>query len=77
MALDTWYYVTGVYDADAKTMDVYLNGELDNGLLVGPVEGVQKNSRKNVYAGEAKRLDRLASRARSTTCEPLAAADGG
>ena len=28
---NTWYYVTGVYNAAAQTMDVYLNGALDNG----------------------------------------------
>ena len=50
-ALNTWYYVTGVYNAKAKTMDVYLNGELDNGFLLGPVMGIQKSSRKNIYIG--------------------------
>jgi hypothetical protein len=52
LALDTWYYVTGVYDAKAKTMDVYLNGELDNGFLLGPVMGNQKASRQIVYVGK-------------------------
>ena len=52
LALNTWYYVAGVYDAKAKTMDVYLNGELDNGFLLGPVTGIQKSSRKNVYVGK-------------------------
>ena len=51
LALDTWYYVTGVYNAKAKTMDVYLNGELDNGFLQGPVMGSQRSSRENVYVG--------------------------
>ncbi len=51
LALNTWYYVAGVYNAKAKTMDVYLNGELDNGVLVGPVTGSQKSSRENVYVG--------------------------
>ena len=51
LALDTWYYVAGVYNARAKTMDVYLNGELDNGFLLGPVMGLQKSSRQNVYVG--------------------------
>ena len=52
LALNTWYYVAGVYDAKAKTMDVYLNGELDNGFLLGPVMGNQKASRQNVYVGK-------------------------
>jgi hypothetical protein len=51
LALDTWYYVAGVYNAKAKTMDVYLNGERDNGFLLGPVTGIQKNSRQNLYVG--------------------------
>ena len=58
LALNTWYYVAGVYNAKAKTMDVYLNGELDNGFLVGPVMGIQKSSRKNVYVGRRSDSDR-------------------
>ena len=57
LALNTWYYVTGVYNAKAKTMDVYLNGELDNGFLLGPVTGIQKSSRKNVYVGRRSDAD--------------------
>ncbi len=34
---NTWYHVAGVYDADARTLDVYLNGRLDNGPLQGTV----------------------------------------
>lgn len=45
----TWYHVAGVYDAQAKTMDVYLNGKPDNGFLLGPVTGSQLSSRSNVY----------------------------
>ena len=59
LALDTWYYVAGVYNAEAKTMDVYLNGELDNGVLVGPVMGIQKSSRENVYAGRRSDSDQF------------------
>jgi hypothetical protein len=59
LALDTWYYVTGVYDAEAKTMDVYLNGELDNGVLAGPVMGMQKASGKDVYIGRRSDFDGL------------------
>ena len=51
LALDTWYYLTGVYNAKTRTMDVYLNGELDNGPLSGRVTGRQINSRGNVYVG--------------------------
>ena len=35
MVTNQWYFVTGVYNAAAQTMDVYLNGVLDNGSLVG------------------------------------------
>jgi ABC-type nickel/cobalt efflux system permease component RcnA len=62
LALDKWYYVTGVYNAKAKTMDVYLNGELDNGVLVGPVMGIQKISRKNVFIGRRSDTDRFTGR---------------
>ena len=59
LALDKWYYLTGVYNAEAKTMDVYLNGELDNGVLMGPVMGMQKTSGKNVYIGRRSDFDGL------------------
>jgi hypothetical protein len=59
LALDTWYYVTGVYNAEAKTMDVYLNGELDNGVLVGSVMGMQKASHSEVYIGRRSDTERF------------------
>ena len=37
LARDTWYYVAGVYDADARTMNVYLNGHSDDGYLLETV----------------------------------------
>jgi len=46
-----WYHLAGVYDAQAKTMDVYLNGRPDNGLLLGPVTSSQLSSRSSVYVG--------------------------
>jgi hypothetical protein len=46
-----WYQVAGVYDSKARTLDVYLNGELDNGLIVGSVTGAQHSSRSRVYIG--------------------------
>jgi hypothetical protein len=46
-----WYHVAGVYDAQAKTMDVYLNGRPDNGVLLGPVTDSQRSSRLSVYVG--------------------------
>jgi len=59
LALNTWYFVAGVYNAEAKTMDVYLNGELDNGFLRGPVMGIQKSSRENVYVGRRSDSDQF------------------
>jgi glucose/arabinose dehydrogenase/chitodextrinase len=51
LQVNTWYYVTGVYDASARTLDVYLNGNLDNGALVGTVTSAQQNSGQNVNIG--------------------------
>jgi hypothetical protein len=48
---DTWYHVAGVYDADARTLHVYLNGQLDDGFLHGPVAPAQKTSSQNVCVG--------------------------
>ena len=48
---NTWYHVAGVYNATTKTMDVYLNGVLDNGTLVGTVTASQQNSTANVNIG--------------------------
>ncbi len=48
---NTWYHIAGVYNAATKTMDVYLNGVLDNGALVGAVTASQQNSTSNVNIG--------------------------
>jgi len=48
---NTWYHIAGVYNATTQTMDVYLNGVLDNGNLVGTVTATQKNSTANVDIG--------------------------
>jgi hypothetical protein len=48
---DHHYHVAGVYNAEARTLDVYLNGKLDNGLLFGSVTGRQHSSRLPVYIG--------------------------
>ena len=57
LVVDTWYHVAGVYSAEAQTLDVYLNGKLDNGLLVGPVTGTQRSSRAAVYVGRRSDLE--------------------
>src|SRR6266498_145715 len=46
-----WYHVAGVYDAAAQTLSVYLNGQLDNGLLIGTITATQLNSLLNVNIG--------------------------
>ena len=40
-ALNTWYHVAGVYNASAQTLDIYVNGVLDDGLLSGKVPSSQ------------------------------------
>ena len=57
LVVGKWYHVAGVYDADARTLDVYLNGELDNGVLVGTVTGGQRSSREKVYVGRRSNLE--------------------
>jgi RHS repeat-associated protein len=51
LQLHQWYYVAGVYDAQAQTMTVYLNGVPDNGTLVGTVAATQYNTDLNVMIG--------------------------
>jgi glucose/arabinose dehydrogenase/chitodextrinase len=48
---NTWYHIAGVYNATTQTLDVYLNGTLDNGQLVGTVTSSQQNSTANVTIG--------------------------
>ena len=40
-SLNTWYHVAGVYNASARTLDIYVNGVLNNGVLVGAVPASQ------------------------------------
>ncbi len=51
LVLGRWYHVAGVYDAEARTLDVYLNGKLDNGSLLGTVTSKQHSSRSPVNVG--------------------------
>ncbi len=57
LAAGVWYHVAGVYDAGAQTLDVYLNGQLDNGFLLGPVTPAQHSSRADVYVGRRSDLE--------------------
>ena len=52
LAVNSWYQVAGVYNASERTLDVYLNGKLDNGQLLGLVTGRQHSSRSAVYVGK-------------------------
>jgi glucose/arabinose dehydrogenase len=52
LTVNTWYFVTGVYDASARTMHVYLNGILDDGDVVGNVTSTQKDSLLPVNIGQ-------------------------
>ena len=51
IALNTWYHVAGVYNATSRTLDIYVNGVLANGVLVGTVPASQSNSTVNVNIG--------------------------
>lgn len=55
LTLDTWYHVAGVYDAESRALNVYLDGELDNGSLLGVVPGRQHASREAVCIGRRSR----------------------
>ena len=48
---NTWYHVTGVYNAATSQLHVYLNGQLDDGTLLGTVTSTQRNSSVNVNIG--------------------------
>ncbi|VIO79406.1 Exoglucanase B [Bradyrhizobium ivorense] len=48
---NTWYHIAGVYNAATQTLNVYLNGVLDNGQLLGTVTNSQQNSTANVNIG--------------------------
>jgi concanavalin A-like lectin/glucanase superfamily protein len=49
--LNTWYHVAGVYNAANRTLDIFVNGVLDNGILTGSVPAVQSLPNSNVYIG--------------------------
>ncbi len=47
----TWYHVAGTFDGRTRRLDVFLNGRLDNGPLLGAVSNTQRPSRQRVYIG--------------------------
>lgn len=50
-SLNVWYHVAGVYNAAARTLDIYVNGVLDNGVLTGTIPTSQKTPAVNVNIG--------------------------
>jgi hypothetical protein len=50
-ALNTWYHVAAVYNAPARTLDIYVNGVLDNGALIGTIPAAQTVPTTNVNIG--------------------------
>ena len=55
-SLNVWYYVAGVYNAAARTLDIYVNGVLNNGILTGTIPASQVNAPVNVYIGKRTSL---------------------
>jgi chitodextrinase len=55
-----WYHIAGVYNGAAGTLDVYLNGVLDNGVLRGTITSTQQNSPLNVNLGRRPGLSGFA-----------------
>ncbi|MDD5481811.1 MAG: LamG domain-containing protein, partial [Candidatus Shapirobacteria bacterium] len=49
--IKAWTHVAGVYDAGARTLDVYVNGRLSNGSLSGTVPSSLANSNDDFYIG--------------------------
>src|SRR5258705_10195530 len=50
-SLNTWYHVAGVYNTATGTMDVYVNGVLNDGTLRGTIPTAQFNQNVNVNIG--------------------------
>jgi Galactose oxidase-like, Early set domain/Concanavalin A-like lectin/glucanases superfamily/Bacterial Ig domain/Glucodextranase, domain B/Kelch motif len=51
LQLNQWYHIAGAYNASNQTMDVYLNGQLNNGALVGTITANQQNSNLSAAIG--------------------------
>ena len=56
---DTWYHVAGVYDADTRALNVYLNGHPDNGFLLAPVAPAQQASSQSIFVGRRADFERI------------------
>jgi Concanavalin A-like lectin/glucanases superfamily/VanZ like family len=56
LGVDKWSHVAGVYNARTRTLDVYLNGQVDDGFLSRPVSARRRSAREPLYVG--RRSDR-------------------
>jgi glucose/arabinose dehydrogenase/PKD repeat protein len=52
LATNVWHHIAGVYDAVARTLNIYVNGVLDNGLLSGTVPAAQVDANFNANIGQ-------------------------
>ena len=50
---NTWYYVAGVYNAASRSLDIYVNGVLDDGTLNGKVPKSQSLVSVNTTIGKS------------------------
>ena len=51
-SLNTWYHVAAVYNASTATLDIYVNGVLDNGVLYNTVPRSQYSPSLSVTVGK-------------------------
>jgi hypothetical protein len=49
--LNSWVHVAGVYDATAQTMDIYINGQLRNGVQSNPIPASLNTTNNQVRIG--------------------------
>ncbi|MEK7560853.1 MAG: LamG domain-containing protein [Patescibacteria group bacterium] len=54
LALNSWYHVVGVYNAATLTLDIYINGSINNGTLVGSVPASVYNSTNDFSIGRTE-----------------------
>lgn len=63
ISLGHWHHIAGVYNAGQKTLSIYVDGVLSNGLLNGAVPSSQRNSGQNINVGRRTRYpDNIARR---------------
>ena len=56
---NTWYHVTGVYNAATSELHVYLNGQLDDGTLLGTVRGTKQSPSARTSTSASARVLQL------------------